>query len=224
MKKYLLILVAFLLILVFNSVKAQLPVIVKDWAANMGNSEDSIFKTPMVSDSGNTYVGTYSINTTSGADIKVIKYDDEGQPVWTQTWTGPGSGRDQAGAITVDEEYVYLSGTTFTSVTNNFDYVTLKLSKTTGSIIWVKTYNGTASTYDGATALTVIGKYLFVTGLANNLNTSIDYTTIKYLKTNGDELWIKSFDRYNLIDIPFGISITGNDTVVAITGASQHPN
>ncbi len=203
-------------------VNSQIPVIVKDWATYMGNSEDSIFKTPLVTDSGNTYVASFTINTNSGADILIAKYNDEGQPLWTQTWTGPGNGRDQASAIFVDDESVYVTGITFTSVANNFDYVTLRLSKTTGAIDWVKTFNGTASIYDVATAITAIGKYVYVTGLANNLNTSIDYTTIKYAKTAGTELWIRNFDRYSLMDIPFGISIVGNDTNISITGASQH--
>ncbi len=76
----------------------------------------------MLTENDYTYVATVEENTVSGADIVVIKYNNNGIAIWKQPWTGAGLGRDQAADMVMDSLYLYICGTTYSSATN-FDYV-----------------------------------------------------------------------------------------------------
>ena len=213
--------VTFIIILFISSgINAQLPVIVKHWAYEAGN-QDSLFKTPVINDEDYTYVATFTVNTGTGADVLIIKLDINGDTLWTQTWTGPGNGRDQASDIEQDDTALYISGITYTSVTNNFDFLTLCIDKENGVVDWSKTYNGTASSYDVASSITINHKAVYVTGTANNTSASLDFTTVAYHREDGTELWHVSYDNNSLMDIPFDISMK-DDSIVVVAGGSQY--
>ena len=221
MKKITTLALIFQLLFLSFQLKAQLPAVVKDWARHVGNL-DSTFKTPVLADDDSefTYVATFTVNSITGADILIAKYNNNGgTEIWKKVWTGSGNGRDQASAITQDSMYIYVCGITFTSTANNFDYVTIKLNKSDGGILWSSTYNGSASNYDGATALAVDHNGVYVTGISNDTLTSLNYRTIKYNLTTGAELWTRAYDYAGLMDIPFNIALN-NDTM-AVVGASQ---
>lgn len=88
-KLHLVLQVLLIILLVINTVYSshgqELPAIVRDWAAHAGNT-DSSFKTPVVSDTLYTYVASYTINTATGADILLVKYDKDGVLIWSKTW------------------------------------------------------------------------------------------------------------------------------------------
>ena len=115
--------------------------IVKDWAKYDGHS-DSVFVVPILNDSDYTYTVTAADRGSSGIDIVLVKRNKDGGEVWVQTWTGAGANRDQPSDMVMDNEYLYISGITFTPA-NNYDYVILRIKKDNGAIDWVNTYNGT---------------------------------------------------------------------------------
>ena len=101
--------------------------------------------------------------------------------------------------MTEDGTYLYICGTTFTSSTNNFDFVTLMIRKSDGAIQWAKTFNGSASNYDIATSIVLSSipsqAGIFVTGIAYNTSTSLDYHTIKY-DDGGNVIWQQTMIIY----------------------------
>jgi hypothetical protein len=196
----------------------ETPAILREWAAYSGIS-DSTFKTPVLTENDYTYVATVEENTVSGADIVVVKYNNNGIASWKQPWTGAGLGRDQAADMVMDSLYLYICGTTYSTATN-FDYVIIKMQKANGAIEWTKTFNGTANNYDIATAIAINDSSIYVTGVTSSLNTLLDYQTLKY-HINGNLLWSVNFDYNNLLDIPFAISYSQEDSNIVVTGGSQ---
>ncbi len=194
--------------------------ILREWAAYAGET-DSTFKTPTFTHEAYTYVAAVVLDDSTGADINITKYNVT-TPEWSLKWNGPGNGRDQASDIYVDGNgFTYVSGATYVSAANNFDWFLLRIAPD-GQLSWARTWNGTASNYDVATAVvTPNDSEVIVTGVANNLGTMLDYHTIKY-NSAGTILWQKDFDFNSLMDIPFDIAWSDEDTSVLITGGSQY--
>ncbi len=212
------LLFSFVLFASIESYSSETPAILREWAAYSGIS-DSTYKTPVLTENDYSYVATVEENTVSGADIVVIKYNNNGIAIWKQPWTGAGLGRDQAADMVMDSLYLYICGTTFSSTTN-FDYVVIKMQKANGAIEWTQTFNGTANNYDIATAIAINDSSIYVTGVTSSLITLLDYHTLKY-HINGTLLWSVNFDYNNLMDIPFAISYSQEDSNIIVTGGSQ---
>jgi hypothetical protein len=207
-------------VLFLNFSSAQIPALVREWAVYAGNTTDSSFKIPVIIEEGDAIVATFSLDSLSGPDIKIIRYGGEsvkGEVKWETTWTGAGNGRDVPTGLFVFEHEIYVCGISWSS-TGNYDYVTIKLDDQ-GGIIWAETYNGSASNYDVASAIAVSSTGVFVTGAANNTGTSLDFTTICYDKSNGSQLWIAHHDFQSLMDIPFSLQLEGSNVIVV--GACQ---
>ena len=203
-----------------NSIKAaEIPAIVRDWAAYAGHT-DSAFKAPVASDTNYTYVASFTINSGTGADILLVKYDKDGIKQWEKVWTGPGAGRDQATGIVLTNDDIYICGFSYTSSVNDYDMVTLKYKKD-GSFVWASTFNGPGSSYDGAAAIALNASGLYVAGVINNTtSSSLDYGLIRYDMSSGTQLWNVSYDYNQLMDIPFALTVS-NDSIITITGGSQ---
>lgn len=90
----------------------QLPAIVRDWAAYAGET-DSVFKTPVILDEdSNLYVGTFRMDSLTGADVLIVKYGTDGGVKWEVSWSGAGPGRDQVSDLAYYNGAVYVSGIT----------------------------------------------------------------------------------------------------------------
>lgn len=107
----------------------------------------------MLTDGDYTYVATVDFDSITGPDIRVIKYNGESARIWEVEWTGSGNGRDQATDMVSDSLYLYICGATYTSSANNYDYLIMQMRKSDGLVSWYRTYNGTSSNYDLATAI-----------------------------------------------------------------------
>jgi uncharacterized delta-60 repeat protein len=111
---------------------------------------------------------------------------------WVRRYNGPGSGTDEAHAITVDGAgNVYVTGYSTGSGTYPNDYATIKYNSG-GETLWVRRYDGPGARNDEACAIAVDGAgNVFVTGYSYGANN--DYATIKY-NSVGVQQWVK---RYN---------------------------
>jgi hypothetical protein len=84
-----------------------------------------------VDDFDYVYVTGASCNHAGDFDYLTIKYDQDGNLVWTQRYNGPGNADDRARAIAVDDsDHVYVTGESYGGVTD-FDYLTIKYVQTT---------------------------------------------------------------------------------------------
>ncbi|RJP30931.1 MAG: hypothetical protein C4547_16020 [Phycisphaerales bacterium] len=80
-------------------------------------------------DAGNTYVTGRTSTLRSAEDILTIKYDPEGNEVWTVSYNGRGNDYDDAVAVaTHPSGYVYVTGHSEGRV-SNFDFATIKYTQ-----------------------------------------------------------------------------------------------
>jgi Beta-propeller repeat len=124
----------------------------------------------------------------------VLKYDSNGNRVWTQRWTNPITNYSAyAYSIAVDNQgNVFTTGFMSDGFTDG-EFVTLKFNSS-GALQWATPYNGSTSSIDYANCIVVDSEgNSYITGWSGGANNLHDFTTIKYA-SNGDEIWIRHYD------------------------------
>jgi len=147
-----------------------------------------------VDQSGNTYVAGFGNGDNPTFDIFVLKYDADGNSVWTQRWTSPITNYSAyAYSIAVDNQgNVFTTGFESDGLTDG-EFITLKFNSS-GVLQWATPYNGSTSSIDYANHIVVDSDgNSYITGWSGGANNLHDMTTIKY-DPDGNELWVK---RYN---------------------------
>ena len=146
-----------------------------------------------VDDFPHIYVTGFSTSTRKDMDYTTIKYDAEGNEVWSRIYNGPANANDDAYGIVVDwEGNIYVVGFSW-GIGTQYDYVTTKYDWS-GGLLWVRRYNGPANSSDYPSDIALdFFENVFVTGSSHDSITGFDWVTIKYY-ANGDVAWL---DRYN---------------------------
>jgi uncharacterized delta-60 repeat protein len=147
-----------------------------------------------VDQSGNAYVAGFGNGDNPTFDIFVLKYDSDGNSVWTQRWTSPITNYSAyAYSIAVDNQgNVFTTGFESDGLTDG-EFITLKFNSS-GVLQWATPYNGSTSSIDYANHIVVDSDgNSYITGWSGGVNNLHDMTTIKY-DPDGNELWVK---RYN---------------------------
>ena len=139
---------------------------------------------------GNLYVVGYSSNGTND-DYLTIKYNADGDTLWSRRYNGPANGGDRASGCAVDGlGNLYVVGQSHNG--SNYDCLTIKYN-TAGDTLWTCLFNGPFNGSDGASDCAVDGiDNIYVTGRSYN-GINDDYLTIKY-NDLGDTIWTC---RYN---------------------------
>jgi len=160
------------------------------WTAryhNPGGASDAAYALA-VDEYDNVYVTGLSYGI--AYDYVTIKYDSDGDTLWTARYNGPDSQGDQASAIAVDDlGNVYVTGWSYAygTYTPENDYLTIKYDPS-GTELWTARYNGTGNTHDYANAITVDNAgYVYVTGSSYGSVGIEDIVTIKYACTGIQE-------------------------------------
>ena len=165
------------------------------WTANYngpGNGPDRATSLA-VDQAGNVFVTGYSWGDGTSIDYATVKYDPDGNELWTARYNGPGNGWHMPASLAVDETgNVFVTGYSWGDDTDS-DYATVKYDPD-GNELWTARYNGTANGSDGATSLAVdeTGN-VFVTGYSQGRGTDYDYVTVKY-DSLGNTLWTAFHD------------------------------
>lgn len=188
----------------------------------LGNSTDTAYAMT-VDGSGNVFVTGYSlgsVNEGSRYDYATVKYSNEGLPLWTNRYDGPGNGSDIALAIAADSSgNAFVTGTSArgSDSDSGADYATIKYSSS-GALLWVNRYGAELTTAAKAIAVDNNGNVL-VTGESIDNGGYSDYATIKYSNA-GVSLWT---NRYNGVgnkhDNASAIAVDGSGNVF-VTGYS----
>ena len=176
----------------YNSMGTEL------WTANYDgplNDEERPFAMAIDS-SGNVYVTGMSISA-SFFDYATVKYNSMGAVEWVARYDGGGFDADQAWDIAVDDAgSVYVTGNG-SSVSDGFDYVTIKYNAM-GTEDWVARYHGGGgpmANSDIARAIDIDESgNVYVTGESND-GTSTDFVTIKY-SPSGLQEWVGRYDGH----------------------------
>ncbi len=185
-------LTAIILILAVSSAFGQ---IAEEWVARYNgpaNGGDAANDLAMDAQ-GYVYVTGGSQGSGTGTDYLTIKYDPDGDTVWTARYDGAG-GEDVANAIAVDAEgNVYVTGMS-AGLNTMADYATIKYDSN-GDTVWTRRYNNSERSRDDVGKdVAVDGEgNVYVTGYSDSTGSAHDYYTIKY-NSNGGLVWA---DRYN---------------------------
>jgi uncharacterized delta-60 repeat protein len=195
------------------------------WAKRYNSPGDSkggpdIATALAVDSAGNVHVTGGIIKDITGSDYTTYKYNITGTREWKKTYNGPGTGPDQANAITTDAAgNVYITGTSDGNGSRD-DYATVKYDKN-GDTKWVRRYNGPGNFYDQANAIAVDNAgNVYVTGRSDGSDLSGDYATIKY-DAAGNITWVKRYNGPgNAFDQATAIAVDGAGNVY-VTGESR---
>ena len=127
--------------------------------------------------SGNSYVTGSSYNGTD-YDVVTVKYDNNGNQVWVNTYGG--SGLDQASALTIDNNGdIIVTGATFISG-SDWDIFVIKINGSTGTQIWNYTYTG-SNLYDIGNDVAVnSNNEIYIAGNYNFSATDLDYIIMRF--------------------------------------------
>lgn len=131
--------------------------------------------------------------SSSSSDYGTIRVTSNGGYQWLSLYDGPGHDYDIARAIAVDNDAVYVTGSSYGGSTGN-DYGTVKYNAQNGSKIWSATYNGPGNDSDHGTDVEVDASgNVFVTGYSKGSGTNFDFATVKY-DPAGSEQWVMRYD------------------------------
>jgi uncharacterized delta-60 repeat protein len=142
--------------------------------------------------SGNVYVTGTSTGDGTGFDYTTIKYNNDGQQQWAQSYNWSGNGYDAALSLAVDNSgNVYVTGTS-TAQNGLGDCVTIKYD-TDGNQQWANTYDGLENGNDYGNSIAVDGSgNVYVTGGSAGIKTNEDYLTLKY-DSSGQQQWASTY-------------------------------
>jgi len=173
---------------------------VPEWARTYDGGFGSDINWCIAVDSdGFIYVTGYSVQINAGIqsqDIITIKYDGQGNAVWTRLYNSPSNCNQQAFAIAVDptrKNVVVTGSSRAVSSTVPTDIITIMYDEQ-GNELWVRNYDGPGQNQDRGTSLAFDADgNVYVTGYSAGENLSLDFATIKY-DTSGNELWVARYD------------------------------
>ncbi len=136
--------------------------------------------------SGNAYVAGYTYTIEGANDIYTVEYaSSDGTLLWDEIFNSGSSNSDKAVCISGDNAgSIFVTGDTFNDASGNYDYQTLKYTAGGGTLLWQKSFNGTADKNDRVVGvgLTAAGESI-VGGWTDKWTSGAsdyDYYAIKY--------------------------------------------
>jgi subtilisin family serine protease len=188
-----------------------------------GNSSSGIDEANdlTIDNNGNVYVVGATNNQNTGYDITILKFNDDLQLLWQQTFNGYGSEDKGYGIKTDAQGNVYAVGYV-TNPNQSKNYSILKYNSS-GALQWSREFNGLANQDDEAMQLVVRADRIFVTGAARN-GTYSDIVTMGYT-ADGEIFSLKSFESpFGLNDKPTAIGIDLDENLVIVGQIQQTTN
>lgn len=169
---------------------------------------------------GNVYICGRTINSKSGTDYLLIKYNSSGVQQWAVTYNGPANNFDMAYDMALDNnENIYVTGGSYDTGTVYKSATTIKYNSS-GSVLWEKRYDGN-DVYDETRSIILDdSNNVYVSGITGLTDTTWDYLTIKY-NSSGYQQWVNTYDGIaNAKDMATGITVDNNYNVY-VTGFSR---
>ncbi len=202
-----------------SMLRAQaVPMALEDWKSTQG-TQNFFYKNITKTDvSGNVYVAGATMNN-GFPDMLVAKYNAAGSLQWIQQFAGNApNGVDAIAGMYVTGTDVYITGAVSNnSLTPETDCITMKLSGSTGSVLWSTSYTRAAGAHDAGKDITLdVSGNVYVSGASYNGSGNTDYLVLKY-NSSGTQQWASTWDYTGADDGGYKIALSG--TNVNVTGA-----
>jgi len=160
--------------------------------------------------SGNIYLTGGTMGSATFQDYTTIKYDSQGNQLWTARFDGSSSGYDYARAMALDSlENVYVTG--YSDAGGERHIVTIKYDSN-GNELWVQSYNAPGSGGDYGPDISVDSAgNVCVAGIGFGGNSAYNYVILKY-DSSGNFLWEKRYDGsvFNSATVELFVDKSGN--------------
>jgi uncharacterized membrane protein len=139
----------------------------------------------------------------------------DGSPLWGYAYDREGHWDDQATAIAVQGNSVFVAGHTSTKA-GGYAFTVAALSAKDGRYLWGDFYDREGTGFDGAYAIAVKGNRVFVAGYTTTSAGGEAFTVRAYSAKDGSLLWKDYYDREgNGDDLALAIAVKGNTVFVA---------
>jgi len=196
---------------------------VQQWAKRYNKGKDDRSEALLIDVNENIYVCGRTELSNNTFDALLLKYNSNGDTLWTKTWNGSGNKNDRFDAMAFDNTgNIVLAGRTDPDGNNiNFDILVAKYNPA-GILIWDTTwaYSPTADDAANTIATDNLGN-VYVAGETNFgtvSNPNYNYVTLQY-DANGNGVDVSTFDFNGKNDKPRSILVSG--TSVYVTGAGE---
>ena len=194
-------------------------VVNREWTQLAGVPDPLSITTSCIDYQNNIITASSSVVTGQDANILVVKYDQDGNTLWQNTFNGISNGKDYSTSVKTDSTgNVFVIGTTFNTA-SNYDFILIKYNSQ-GVLQWQQIYNGAGNNIDFPTAIIFDNSSnIYITGASTGTNSLTDYATIKY-SSAGVQQWVSTYDFALGYEAPVGIDINPVTNNIYITGAS----
>ena len=187
----------------------------QDWVVHWGGSGDDAAVGVVTDGAGGIYVLGKTHNG-SDYDYVVLKYDRDAHAlVWERVYDR-GHGDDVPRDIAVLDDWVYVTGESYNG--DDLDYLTLRISASSGGVDWVATYDGGYGD-DEAYAVAASGSYVYVTGESRGFAND-DVRTICYGASSGSLIWNEKYNG-GMNDYATAIAIDDAGCVYVVGGTGR---
>lgn len=175
--------------------------------------------------SGNIYVTGYGTGTDGLCDIITLKYDTNGNILWSKKEDGSYNNDGKGYGIVVDNSgNVLVTGYVLTQ--NNWEDIVVIKYTSAGKQSWSRTYNGSNNDEDKAWGIVVdADNNIYITGhtTIDWYSQNFDAVTLKY-NSSGSLIWSKTYGGAgNAEDKAWGI-VVDTDASIYITGNTTDAN
>ncbi len=154
-----------------------------------GESWDSGISVVQGTDEG-FLLGIASRSFSESYDVYLVKIDDQGNTVWTNTYGGAEADYLHSMDATADGGYVMLAHTTSFGA-GSLDFYLIRIDQD-GDTLWTKTYGGTDYDWCASVKQTADGGYILV-GETRSFGDSEGDVYVVKTDADGDLLWEKSY-------------------------------
>jgi len=166
-----------------------------------GNSQSS---------AGTTDYATVAYRTSTGAKL------------WAGRYGGIRGAGAKAAAVDAGGGRVFVTGSS-PGTGSGTDYATIAYNATTGAQLWLRRYDGLASSNNFAfdVAVSPNGSRVFVTGSGQGADTTGDYVTVAYDAATGKQLWVSRYSGPGSTqDHGASLAVSPDSATVYVTGGS----
>jgi len=184
-----------------------------------GSGSEFAYASCPSSDGGFVVAGSTSSSGAGSNDFWVIKVDSSGNRVWQKAYGGAGADTAFSVEPTADGGYV-VAGRTESFGAGSADFWVLKLDST-GTLVWQRTYGGSALDWAFAVRQTADGGYL-VAGQTLSFGAGKEDVWVLRLDSTGGVLWQRAYGGSEL-DYAYciGQASDGSLLVGGVSGSSS---